>query len=125
MRRWIALCSVAFLLGGCFVLDEIDAGQEILKQHAPKDAAEAEAEAEEDPSGKDSPGFLDRAKRFWAGLRSDKQGRTGGRANDSPPPHPDNTLVRCDVQGRLEFTRKFTCQRKGGKVLGPMHTSKR
>ncbi len=121
MRRWIALCSVAFLLGGCFVLDEIDAGQEILKQHAPKDAAEAE----EDPSGKDSPGFLDRAKRFWAGLRSDKQGRTGGRANDSPPPHPDNTLVRCDVQGRLEFTRKFTCQRKGGKVLGPMHTSKR
>ena len=42
MGRWIALCSVTFLLGGCFVLDEIDAGQELLKQHSPKEAAKAE-----------------------------------------------------------------------------------
>ena len=121
MGRWIALCSIALLLGGCFVLDEIDAGQELMKQHQPKDAAEAEQQ--EKPSEDGSPGFLDRAKRFWAGLGSDAQG--GTQADDSPPPHPDNVLVRCDVQGRLEFTRKFTCQRKGGKVLGPMHTSRR
>ena len=123
MSRWIALCSVAFLLGGCFVLDEIDAGQELMKQHAPKDAAKAEPE--EQPSEEDSSGFLERAKRFWAGLGSDRQGGRGAQTDTSPPPHPDNVLVRCDVQGRLEFTRKFTCHRKGGKVLGPMHTSRR
>jgi hypothetical protein len=123
MSRWIALCSVAFLLGGCFVLDEIDAGQELMKQHQPKDAATAEPE--EKSSEDDSPGFLERAKRFWAGLGGDGQRGEGAHADDSPPPHPDNVLVRCDVQGRLEFTRKFTCHRKGGKVLGPMHTSKR
>jgi hypothetical protein len=39
MRRWIAIACLVATAGlhtGCFVIDEIDAGQEIMDKHRPK-----------------------------------------------------------------------------------------
>lgn len=113
MRRWIALCSVAFLLGGCFVLDEIDAGQEIMDQHR-QGGSKAEAEDAEGGSTPEggAPGLVAKVKDWWSGLGSEPA--DSPERDSGPPPHPDDVLGTCDLGGSLTFMRKFDCQRKGG-----------
>jgi hypothetical protein len=115
MRRWsaiVCLIAAAGLATGCFVIDEIEAGQEIMDQHRPGGAkAEAEEEAAP-PSEEGSPGLVAKVKDWWAGLGADSGGSP--QRDSGPPPHPDDVLGTCDLGGSLTFMRKFDCQRKGG-----------
>lgn len=115
MRRWSAilcLLAAACLASGCFVLDEIQAGQDLMDQHRPGGAKAEEDASESEPSGDASPGLVAKVKDWWSGLGADGGDAT---ARDSgPPPHPDDVLGTCDLGGSLTFMRKFDCQRKGG-----------
>jgi hypothetical protein len=115
MRRWSAilcLLAAAGLASGCFVIDEINAGQEIMDQHRPH-GKKAEEDAAKTGSPEDSsPGLVARVKDWWDGLGPESGGATP--RDSGPPPHPDNVLGRCDLGGSLTFMRKFDCQRKGG-----------
>ena len=111
MRRLIAslcLAAAACLGSGCFVLDEIDKGQELMDKHSPRAAQAEEAAEPEDDSG----GLVARVKDWWAGLG--EGGETESPADSGPPPHPDDVLGTCDLGRSLTFMRKFDCLRHGG-----------
>ncbi len=114
MRRWsVVLCLLAAvcLAPGCFVLDEIEAGQEIMDQHRPGGEKAEQDTREPHPSEDSAPGLVARVKDWWSGLGAED----AQAARDSgPPPHPDDVLGTCDLGGSLTFMRKFDCQRRGG-----------
>ena len=108
----LALALATSLATGCFVLDELDAGSDLLDQHAGRTPGEAEPEAGEAEEG--SPGLVARVKDWWAGLG--EESGTGAAPDSGPPPHPDDVLGTCDLGGGgLTFMRRFDCQRKGGR----------
>jgi hypothetical protein len=116
MRGLFALSLVCFcLLGtGCFVFEEIDKGQEEMRKHSPAakiDPAE-QAKAERGDGGGLS--FAELRKR-GAGALGDLSGRVEEALQ--PAPDPNNVVISCQIDGRTEFTRKFDCQSRGGRVL--------
>jgi hypothetical protein len=112
MRRVAAILLAATIASGCFAMDEIDEGQKIMDQHygqAKKAQEPAEKEQGEPDGG--GPGLVARVKGWWKGLQEKSAEAT---EDESPPPHPDNVLVRCDLDGSTHFMRKFDCQLRGG-----------
>jgi hypothetical protein len=112
MRRIpvLVLLAAALSLGGCFALEEIDAGQEIMEQHYRHGGDSEDKEvADEDSEG---TGLADRA-RGW--LSRFKTQNSPAERDRGPGVHPDNVLGKCDTGGSLTFTRKFDCQRMNGK----------
>jgi hypothetical protein len=108
--RILAAALASVLLCACFVLDEIDAGQEFLDKHggaghveeAPKPTRSAPAKAEDESSG-----LLARVASWWE-----------KRDQPAPPQRdPEDVPVRCELGGSVLFTRKFDCQVRGGRVL--------
>ena len=112
--RWILLIALlASLCQGCFVLDEIDKGQQLMDQHSPgarKQAAKRK-EAEEAPrsaraGAKQEEGTLDGLKKWWKKKRE-----------PAPPKRdPDDGVVRCQIGRTTQFTRKSDCTLRGGRV---------
>jgi hypothetical protein len=110
MRRLAVIAAVLAL--GCFAMDEIDQGQQVMDQHYGKGRrgkAAAAAPAEPQPPTKPEPGLLDRARAWWEAKRA-----SGGESDTGPEPHPEDVLVRCRLRGGVQFTRKFDCQLRGG-----------
>jgi len=111
MRR-VALLGLVAALGlstGCFVFDEIDKGQQIMKQHsgrhpepehAESDAAEAEAAADE------GPGLLARIQAYW-----DEK-----RAPRAPERSEDDDIVTCELGDGTTFTYHSDCLSRGGRI---------
>ena len=97
---------------GCWVLEEIDKGQAILEHHssAPKNKA-----AEEADGAKSGGGFsLAALKERGADAFKDISGRVEEALKKEPD--PENVVVRCWIEGRMEYARKFDCQSKGGRI---------
>jgi len=116
MRRFCAglcLLAAACLASGCFVFDELDAGQKIMDQHRARKNKTEQDTPQAKPSEDESPGLVAKVKDWWSGLG--EGGGTAASRDTSPPPHPDDVLGTCDLGGGLTFMRKFDCQRKGGK----------
>ncbi len=114
MRHWLTIALVCLLAGsgGCFVIDEIDKGQEEMRKHSPEAKNQAKSAPEKDENGGIS----------LAALRERSAGAIdsiSGRVEEAlaPEPDPDNVVVSCAIDGRTEFTRKFDCQSRGGQVL--------
>jgi hypothetical protein len=111
MRR-LALIGLATALGlstGCFVFDEIDKGQAIMKQHsgrhperehAESDAAEAEEAADE------GPGLLARVKAYWDEKRSPSE----------PERSDDDHIVTCELGDDTTLTYHSDCLSRGGRI---------
>jgi hypothetical protein len=117
MRDLLALSLACLCLcgTGCFVLDEIDKGQEEMRKHSP---AAKNDPAEQANAKQGSDGGLS-----FAGLRKKGAGAIGdlsGRVEEALQPtlDPSNVVIRCQIEGRTEYTRKFDCQSRGGRVLG-------
>lgn len=122
MRRLaLALtCAVALAGPGCFALEEIDQGQEIMDEHfggERKAKAQAEEEAREQAAReKDGDeGLWARARGWWDGGGEGEDGAEP--APSGPPPHPDNVVGRCELDGSTQFMRKFDCQLRGGRYV--------
>ncbi len=106
------LVGLCLLGSGCFILDEIDKGQEEMRKHSPEAKNQAKSAPEKDENGGIS----------LAALRERSAGAIdsiSGRVEEAlaPEPDPDNVVVSCAIDGRTEFTRKFDCQSRGGQVL--------
>ena len=110
--RWILVVALlASLCQGCFVLEELDKGQQIMDQHSPrareKAAQQEEASAAPRAGAKQEEGTLDGLKKWWKKKRE-----------PAPPKRdPDDGAVRCQIAGTTHFTRKSDCMLRGGRVL--------
>ncbi len=116
MRRIAPLIAVLFFAPGCFVLEELDKGSEIMDQHSPKtDAQRAKAPAKATaPREKEK----DEGEGLIAGVQGWLQDKKPAPERDSgPPPDPDDVPVLCQSAGRTQYVRKSDCLLRGGKIL--------
>lgn len=114
MRSAALLLSLLLLAPGCFVLDELDAGREIMEQHSPKTAREQEAAPKQATSSKggkqNEEGLVGRVQGWLAQRKAEAE-----RAK--PTVHPEDVPVRCEIGGSMHFLRKFDCQLRGGREV--------
>jgi hypothetical protein len=111
MRRILLVALLASLCQGCFVLEEIDKGQQLIDQHSPaareKAAQREEARAGPRADAEQEEGPLERLKKWW----------TKKREPAPPKRDPIVVVVRCQIGGRMHFTRKSDCRLRGGRII--------
>lgn len=105
----LAIASLVLLSSGCFVFEEIDNGLETMRKHSPEPKA-SPAKVVADDSGLSFAALRERGKNAL--------GELSGRVEEAmqKEPDPDNAVVKCEIEGRVDFTRKFDCQSRGGRV---------
>ena len=110
MRHFITLAIVGLALAnsGCFVFDEIDKGMAMLKKHSPP--SNKQGEKVEGDSGLSFAALRERGQNALGDL-SVKVEEAMAKA-----PDPANVVITCETEGRTEYTRKFDCLSRGGRV---------
>lgn len=113
MRAILTLALICLSLSGtgCFILDEMDSGAAIMDKNSARGNAANAAAAEEAEEGM-----------TLSDLRARGAGALGvisGKVEEAmqSEPDPNNVVVSCSIDGRTEFTRKFDCQSRGGRLL--------
>lgn len=116
MRHLLCIVLLGALCQGCFVFDELDKGEELMRKYSPKNA---EAEASEPAPAPSSPaaedagamalltGLPGRVKGWWIELREPA----------APERAAEDVVVRCELAERTQFTRRSDCIVRGGRVL--------
>jgi hypothetical protein len=105
----LALAAALGLSTGCYVFDELDNGQKILKQYGGQtphaQPAAPAAEPAEEPKD-EGPGLLARLEAFWEKKR------------EAPEPQrsPDDGIVTCRLGGETTFTYRSDCLSRGGQI---------
>lgn len=99
----------ALLCSGCFVIDEIEAGQAIMKAHSPDSEPEAEKSDAARPSG-GTQTARQRLAEYYAKQRA--KASTASKSTD-----PGDAVGRCRIRGSTEFLRRSDCQLRGGTFL--------
>ncbi len=97
MTRVIPLLMLCAWMSGCFVFDELDAGQKMLEQHSPKKPGAAPAQKA--PAPKAGAGW-------WANAKS---------LGDAPGDAGNHPVVACAIGGSTRFMRKSDCLSQGGR----------
>ena len=110
--RVLVFALSLLLCSGCFVIDEIDAGIEIIDQHGNKGKNKKSAEPESEPARpaaaeKEGPGFFDAAV-SWAEQKLE---------GPPPPPDPADFPIRCWINGKEHFRTRWDCEARGGKAF--------
>jgi hypothetical protein len=103
--RVLVLIVALTLCGGCFVLDEIDAGQKEMDRYGGRNkakAGEAAAKSEEEPSP------AQRARAWWDKARTITPGSDDAKSD----------IVSCKLGGATRFMSQIDCQNSGGRVVG-------
>ena len=103
--RKLAAILASTLCWGCFVFDEIDAGQKEMDRYGgkpPEAAGEATASKDKEPT------TAERARQWW-----DKARTFEPRSDDAK-----SDIVSCKVGGAIRFMRQIDCQNSGGRVSG-------
>ena len=103
----IALLGGANL--GCFVLDELDAGDKEMDRYSKnrKKVEETERTPEEEPGERD------------LGIYQDKLSESWGQTKSLSPGELDESIVRCNVAGKAQFMSKDECMSRGGRPSRP------
>jgi len=107
MKLFLALVSALLLCSGCFVLDEIEKGQEIMAAHSPnsdskKDAAEGSSDAPKTAR--------ERLAEYYAEQRAKA---AGSKKSDDPA----DAVGACRIGRETQFTRRSDCKLRGGTFL--------
>ena len=111
--RFILVLPLLFVLGGCFVLDELDWGMAELEKHPIKPGAASSRNANknaEPPTPSASPTDsswgekLPDLRQWW------REARTLSSSKK------DESIVQCRMDGRTQFMRIDECQARGGQV---------
>jgi hypothetical protein len=109
--RLLTLSLLASLaLPGCFVFDEIQKGIDIMDSHsaAPTKKQADQAHAESKPEAESKlPEYKAKLAKWW----------THALEEEPPAKDPNNGIVRCDLQGKVSFTRKSDCTSRGGRLV--------
>lgn len=112
MRRRLfraLLAGIAAFLLGCFALDELDKGAEIMEQHSGASThKKKEAVAQSAAPAEDQPTPEERLREWWSNART-----LGSEEGDTEDP-----LVSCALRGRTEFVRRSDCLVRGGRPAG-------
>ena len=110
MRRLapLALAAALALSTGCFVFDEIDKGQAIMKQHSGRGAhpAPADSDAPAAEEEEEAPGLLARVQAFWEESRREAE----------PERSPDDEIITCELDDATTFTYESDCLSRGGQI---------
>ena len=106
--RLLAVGLVSCLCFGCFVVEEIDQGMEIMEQHSAK-TEKSEAEAHSDPSRSKSKSPRRDSERWWSRMRSLAPGTSSEARSD---------IVRCEIDGAVQYTSESNCRLRGGRAGG-------
>ena len=107
----LALPLLASLtLPGCFVFDEIQRGIDLMDEHASVESKKAkQAEAESEPYEESKlPEYKAQLAKWW----------NHALEEEPPPPDPNNGIARCEIRGKVSFTRESDCALRGGRLLG-------
>ena len=97
MVRRSALLLLCLSLSGCFVFDELDAGQKIIEQNAPAKPAAAPSQ----------PGTAPQTgSGWWANAKS---------LRDTPAEPGSDPAVACAIGKSTRFMRKSDCLSQGGR----------
>jgi hypothetical protein len=103
--RRLAAVLASTLCWGCFVFDEIDAGQKEMDRYGGKPAS-AKGEATASKGEEASP--AERARQWW-----DKARTFEPRSEDAK-----SEIVSCKVGGAIRFMSQTDCTNSGGRVSG-------
>jgi hypothetical protein len=119
--RVLSIVVMALLCSGCFVLDEFEQGEELMRQASSrggknledekkKQAWDARWEAEHEAPGEDS-GMLDGV--------TETLGDWWDEATAPPTPEkgPGDELVRCQMESSSRFMSKSDCDIRGGRPV--------
>lgn len=111
----------AFFLSGCFVIDEIQKGNDLIDQHSTgwreekklKDKKAKEL-AENASASRDSPyttwkGVKEKAQLWWQEALEE----------EAVTAEPTDTVVSCQLGGQVQFLRKSDCATRGGRAKAP------
>ncbi|HEY8154219.1 MAG TPA: hypothetical protein VII72_08845 [Myxococcota bacterium] len=103
--RRLAVVLASTLCWGCFVFDEIDAGQKEMDRYGGKPPdAKGEAAAAKDKE----PTPAERARQWWDSARTFEP-----RSDDAK-----SDIVSCKVGGAVRFMSQSDCTNSGGRVSG-------
>jgi hypothetical protein len=111
MRRIALSLIAAFFLSGCFVLDELEQGRDLIDSHSPV-ARELDGNEETNEDSADSSGFSiqsfseakEKMQQWWqAALEEDPV-----RVDDS------DIVISCVIGDQLVFIRTSDCATRGG-----------
>jgi len=105
--RVLVVILASSLCWGCFVLDEIDAGQKEMIRFDGKGAAKESSEAPALAKA-DAPSPQERMRKWWDGART-----FSPRADDAK-----SDVVSCKIAGTLRFMSQGDCQSSGGRIVG-------
>ena len=109
MKLLLAILAV-LLCSGCFVLEEIDKGHEIMKAHDGIDnEAEESGEGVADAKGPPKTSS-ERLAEYYAKQRARASAPT--KSEDA-----SDKLGQCRIGGSTRFMRRSDCQTRGGKFL--------
>jgi len=103
--RTLAVVLVSTLCWGCFVFDEIDAGQKEMDRYGGKPS---EAKSETTASKEKEPSPAERARQWW-----DKARTFEPRTDDAK-----SDIVSCRVDGTIRFMSQGDCTNSGGRISG-------
>ena len=106
--RVLAVILVSSLCWGCFVLDEIDAGQKEMDRYDSKSKGSGEAAASGKSAESETVSPQERMKQWWSSART-----FSPRADDAK-----SDVVSCKLGSAVRFMSQIDCQNSGGRVAG-------
>jgi hypothetical protein len=110
-RRALILAGLLLLAGplsGCWVIDELDAGKDLMDKHTPKSAAEEEPEgAAVKPA---AAGDKDAIDTYFRGEEED------GTTKSFAPGAVSEGIVACKLGGSVQFMKREQCAARGGRA---------
>jgi hypothetical protein len=106
--RFLALAWVLALGPGCFVIDELDNGMQLMEETSPskKKAPAEEPEPEVEVARRKGPSARKALADWWKNARTPTSG----------PEDPDTAteIVTCHIAGATRFMSKTDCEVQGG-----------
>ena len=104
----LLLTLVGLLCGGCFVLDQIDQGLDVMETHTPDSEKAKAAVVGSDEKADGSPkSARERLNEYYAKQRSQAPGSV-------TTADPGDKVGRCRIRGTTQFTRRSDCLLRGG-----------
>ena len=104
--RALAVLAASLVFCGCFVFDEIDAGQKEMDRYDKNKTTSETAEPGKAKSETASP--QERAKQWWNSARTFAPREDDAKSN----------VVSCKLGGKVRYMSQTDCQNSGGRVAG-------
>ena len=117
MFRLTLSLLAAFFLSGCFVVDEIKKGNELIEQHSSgwrKEKAAREKKAKEE--AENATPATELPFESWDDVKKKAQAWwQDALAEEAVAAKPTDTVISCQIGNRVIFLRKSDCELRGGR----------